>query len=1105
MAIDKNAIEIWVAAKGSAPGDGTKLNPYRTIAEAQAAVRHVLESGTPLDRDIVVTIGGGTYALQDTLVFTAADSGKDGHVVHYRAASGERPVLTGGSAVTGWSQVQPADLHGLVMDPGVQLWQAGVAPGTDTRQLYVDGVRALRSETNADSAYPVGFRPTYFDKKDTSGIEYVVSGKNSANWSDPTTWTNVSDIEAVVYDQWKMASVPLKNVLAPSPAIPSVDPVNAPVVGLIEMQDPAWTNANVFRGLAAGFTVKGSQTIEMSGTLAVDSIAANMPITGTGIAAGTVVQSVDSVNNTITISKPATETTQHDKPEDSPTQFTIITDPVTEAPAFGQPGIWSFWRVNKFTNAFQFVNEANEWYLDRATNTLYLALKEGVDPNGHDIQLPTLETFIQGNGASNLSFEGLTFRNATWLGPNSADGYVSDQAGFHLVGTGHEPNSIGHVQSVTRSPGNVSFKDGKGITLAGNVFEHLGGAAVDFSGGAQDNVISNNIFQDVSGSAVQIGGVSALDARPATDSGIVRNNLVDSNFIKNIGAEYYDTAGIFVGFAQNTKVTNNFISDVPWSGVSLGWGWGLMDQWLSPTAPGVNLGSFPGLDGANPGMWGFNTTPTIMGGNQIVGNTITRFLQKSWDGGAIYTTGFQDGNPADLGLDGTLIAKNYAYDKDPRGGGNIFYTDGGSRSLELKDNISFGNAVGNFNFGPLFLNDDPLNKSNPFKVFPELNAILLYGSDIGGCVTYGDILYAGNRWENWWLANVFSQNPTLFPLNPLYYDPGLHGTQNDPIGHASIAGAPYPTGLLLVDNIQVNGLHGAAVPFKSPDQVLAFVKPTSVGLARTDDLDGRVSFGLQSLDDAHVETLLADASARGAQTLSYNSVLDGSWLASEGQAFGGVAAVPGQMGAGLWLPTATLDGFLPLALESLKTDGNSALATFEGGYQCSFTLGGSRSIPDATIVGDVVVTVKRLAFFQDGLAFYEADQRTGSITVDGKTLAPGDAGYLQGALAIAQAANLVIDGGQMPAFRQQATYEGLAINDTKSYGLLVLVNNDRGNLFSSFSAANPGGSMQVVSLGASNGDVTFGVEDLLVSSGLSDRDYNDLIVTLGHRPLDSPL
>ena len=304
----------------------------------------------------------------------------------------------------------------------------------------------------------------------------------------------------------------------------------------------------------------------------------------------------------------------------------------------------------------------------------------------------------------------------------------------------------------------------------------------------------------------------------------------------------------------------------------------------------------------------------------------------------------------------------------------------------------------------------------------------------------------------------------------------------------------------MLGNTQVNGFWGAAVPFLSPDQVLAFTRPTSLALTRADNLSGAISFGLESLADAHVDTLLANAAGRSANALSYNSVVEGNWLASEGQALGSAAAVPANMAAGLWLPTATING-TPLALEKLQADGNSALASFAGGYQVTFTLGGSRSIATGNIVDDVAVTVKRVAEFNNGLAFYEADQRTGNISVDGKTLAPTDAGYLQGALANARLAGLVLDAGRLPAFGKQGVFD-LPINDTKSYGLLLLVKNDPNTLFSSFAAANPGGAMQVVSLGSPGGGVTFGVEDTLVTSGLSDRDYNDLIVTLGHAAFD---
>ena len=119
------------------------------------------------------------------------------------------------------------------------------------------------------------------------------------------------------------------------------------------------------------------------------------------------------------------------------------------------------------------------------------------------------------------------------------------------------------------------------------------------------------------------------------------------------------------------------------------------------------------------------------------------------------------------------------------------------------------------------------------------------------------------------------------------------------------------------------------------------------------------------------------------------------------------------------------------------------MASFAGGYQVTFTLGGSRSIATGNIVDDVAVTVKRVAEFNNGLAFYEADQRTGNISVDGKTLAPGDAGYLQGALANARAAGLVLDAGRLPAFGQQGVFD-LPIGEVRARAVVRRVIPQRG-------------------------------------------------------------
>lgn len=1122
---DSDTISFWVSASGRPTGDGSQQDPFDSLAKAQQAVRGILQSSAPLDKDIVVNVGDGTYQLSQPLGFDARDSGRDGHVIHYRAVSGEHPVISGGMAVTGWTPVVDP---GLALAPGTQLWQANVGLGVDSRQLYIDGDRATVAESNAESTYPVGFRASYQEDPGVSGIKYaadIVGNPNGSNWADPTTWGRVGDlrdIQAVIYSQWKVITVPVQEV---QPA----DPVTS--VGLIKMVDPAWTNANLIRNAPLGQTVDRSNVITMvdNGTqdhlAKVDTyfgdIAVGMTVTGSGLPTDRTVRvtAVDPATHRVTLSEAAVATT----PSGQPVGL-VFTDPATQAVVTTNPNEWSFWRVSKFVNAYEFLDQPNEWYLDRTTGNLYLVTRAGDDPNAHDIQLPVLERLIEGNGASNISFEGLQFKYATWLDPGkvtatvdplthatsyTGDGYVVDQSAFRLTGTDHAPNLIGHFDEVTRTPGNISFYNGRNITFEGNSFSHLGGVGLDFSGGAQDNRVAYNIFKDISSSAIVLGGVSASDARPATAAGIVRDNDIVGNHVSKVAAEFYDAAGIFVGYSKNATVSGNFISDVPWAGIMMGWGWGLRDQ-----------GGFPGLDWATPNMWGVNTTPTIMQGNRITDNTITRFLQKLWDTGAIYTAGSQDGNVERSVPDGTLIARNHAYDKTPGGGGNVFYTDGGSRFLHLDGNISFGNDQGYVDFGPAFLANDTLNASDPMAKLPILNDLVAYGSDIGGVVTYGDILYSNNYWQNLWgslaptsdpttaleeflqvakqmltYATLVKANYAAWPSTPLYFDP---------VQYVDQGGTVFPTSLSFPENsnVIIDGLGSfndrALGGLANSGNTLAFVKETPVLVARVDAQGGEVTFSALSLADGHTMLLLGDAVGRSRSALGFDGASSSDWQRSEGQPQGSFSTTSVDIGTGVWLPTATYhgtDGSRTLSIVSLEVDGNSALATFDGGFQASFTLGGSRSIANADVTDHLAVTVSRLASFNNGLGFYEADAMTGQIEVNGTPLRPGEAGYLQGALASARAAGLVIDASQMPSFGQKTTFNDLPLNDAKSYGLLLMVQNDPNQLYSSYSAANPGGATQMVAFGGGDG-VTFGIEDLLVQGGQSDRDYNDLIVHL---------
>lgn len=437
----------------------------------------------------------------------------------------------------------------------------------------------------------------------------------------------------------------------------------------------------------------------------------------------------------------------------------VMKDPCwTNANVFPEP--WNFQLLSWWENAYEFLDEAGEWYLNPTTKVLYYIPRAGEDMSTADVELPVLETLVDVSGdalqpVSYIDFDGLTFMYATWLAPNTSDGYALDQSGFHLTGSGHQTNTIGHDPDTVRTPGNLNFFYAQHITFENNTVKHMGAVGLDFGTGSQNNQIVNNTFSDISAAGIQLGGNAAEDSRPTTTSQLASDNLISNNLVEYIGQEFYDAPGIYIGFTTRSTVEHNDIQHVPWSGIAIGWGWGLLDP-----------GGFAGLPHGTANMWGTFTTPTAAQGNQIVYNHIQYFLEKLWDGGAIYSTGFQ-GTSAD---DGQLIAWNVAENKRTLAGGNTFYTDGGSRYVTLQENVSLNNPQGYVDFGPCL-------KDSSFAVLCLTTDIVAYGADMGGCIPYGDFTFEQN-----YLRDVL-----------VFYD--ICSNSNFP---------NYPVDMSFIDNVKVS-------------------------------------------------------------------------------------------------------------------------------------------------------------------------------------------------------------------------------------------------------------------------------------------------------------
>ncbi len=156
------ALELYVSPAGQDDNPGTKSRPFATTTHARDAVRQIKKT---LKEPVTVYIRGGTYYLDEPLVFTSEDSGTKQAPVVYTAADGETVVLSGG---------QRLQLNWKPYRDGIMKAQTPVGLWID--QLFVNGTRRhMARYPNYDPKVLVyhGYSRDAFSKERASG------------WADP--------------------------------------------------------------------------------------------------------------------------------------------------------------------------------------------------------------------------------------------------------------------------------------------------------------------------------------------------------------------------------------------------------------------------------------------------------------------------------------------------------------------------------------------------------------------------------------------------------------------------------------------------------------------------------------------------------------------------------------------------------------------------------------------------------------------------------------------------------------------------------------------------------------------------------------------------------
>ncbi|MCX2452525.1 L-rhamnose mutarotase [Pedobacter sp. PLR] len=320
------------------------------------------------------------------------------------------------------------------------------------------------------------------------------------------------------------------------------------------------------------------------------------------------------------------------------------------------------------TNAIQFLDEPGEWYEDLKNGKLYYWPKAEENMQLVKAVVPNLETLVRMEGTIDhpvayVSFKGISFQHAGWLRP-SHFGHVPHQTGMYMLdayklkipGT-PDKKGLENQAWVGRPAAAVEVSYAHHTGFEACRFEHHASTGLDYKRGTYRNEVKGNLFKDIGGSGILVGTFSDeatevhLPYQPKDEREICSNESITNNLITDVTNEDWGSVGIGAGYVRGINIAHNEISDVAYSGISMGWGW--------------------------------TKSSNAMRDNTITANKIHHYGKYLYDVAGIYTLSAQPGS---------LISNNYIdsiykapYPHDPEHWFYL-YTDEGSSHFTVNDN-----------------------------------------------------------------------------------------------------------------------------------------------------------------------------------------------------------------------------------------------------------------------------------------------------------------------------------------------------------------------------------------------------------------------------------
>lgn len=302
-----------------------------------------------------------------------------------------------------------------------------------------------------------------------------------------------------------------------------------------------------------------------------------------------------------------------------------------------------------FENALDLLDSPREWFQDSERRIHYRPASDE-DLGSAQCIAPCVETLWRMEGSSldalvqNITVQGLRFMYATWMDP-SARGCIEVQA-VQCASEAWQSSDFG-ASNWYRTPAAVYLAKAGHNQFIACTFRNLGASGIDLHYGCFSNVVEGCAFADIAGNGISMGRASespiSLPYAPADDRDVGDGDVIRDNFITRVGSVYRGGVGIFAAYSRGIRIEHNEVTMVPYTGISLGWGW--------------------------------TSNPTPMRNNHIEGNRVTDVMQVLRDGGGIYTLSDQPNS---------VWRRNHI----ARSGDHGIYPDEGTGHYQIERNVT---------------------------------------------------------------------------------------------------------------------------------------------------------------------------------------------------------------------------------------------------------------------------------------------------------------------------------------------------------------------------------------------------------------------------------